>query len=270
MSCLYNDPCPQQWIYFSVDFGDNESEMLRIFYIGSEDSAQLTIASTGDMTFLHGDSGSEAADTDTKLDAGGAGVIDISVDVTDYHSLDRHINLTDNWRCALKGSLPDADPHTTTTGHWTELTAEAVPAAGLAVTTDDTDSLYIGAGMTERDVPTKVHNTDHGVEHQVHRVTALSTYASGTSTLKIFECDDDSGVSNEIHSLDAGATTVEVAYPAATVVLSEIPLTLTRGKRLVVRLINSVAMSAVRLKLEGRSIKFQPAVRPEQTWSHNQ
>lgn len=268
---LYSCVQPEEWIPFSIDFGNDKSVMLRIKYIGSAASGIISIDSAGDITFEHGVLASEAVDDDTNLDDGGVGIIDVSADITDYHSLVRRINSSDNWVAWLVGALPDADPHTTTVGHWTEVSGgSAIVANGYAVMTDDSDSKYIAAALTLQGPPNKTHNTDHGVYHELHRVTALSTYGSGSSTLQVFACDDDSGVSAAILTLDAGATTVEKVYPAATVVLSDIPLTNVKGKRLVVRLINTASMSVVRLKIEGRSRVFAPAVRAAKVWSANQ
>lgn len=248
--------------FFSVDFGNDKSILFRIRYIGSAASGIVDIASTGDITFKHGVLSSEAVDDDTKLDAGGVGIIDISDDITDYHSLVARINSSDNWEAWAVGYLPGDDPHTTTTGHFTEVTGgNCSTDTGYGVMTDDSDSKYIVAGLTYQGPSTKIHGTDHQVEHVVGRVIALSTYGSGASTLKIYECDDDgSGSSNEILNLSTGATTVEVAYPAETSAIST-PLAWTRGKRIVVKLVNEDAMSVVRLKLEAYSVTAGPSVR---------
>lgn len=259
-------------IPFSVDYGDDESVLFTIYYIGSEASAIVDIASTGDITFKHGDASSEAADTDTKLDAGGLGVIDVSADITDYASLVRRINSSDNWRAVLKGALPDDDPHTTTTGHFTEVTGGTVYGSGVDgydVKTDDSDSLYINAGMTFQGKPTKLHGSDHNVIHVLQRVIAKSTYASGTSTLKAYACDDDAGTKTLIKTWTAGATTVEVAYPAATYVMELHWEAFTAGKRLAVQLLNSAAMGTVRLAIEGFSYAMGPAKSPFK-WYSNQ
>jgi len=262
---------PQDWIPYSIDYGDDVSVMLRIKYIGAQASGIIDIAAAGDITFKHGALSSEVVDTDTDLDAGAVGLIDMDADVTDYHSLVRRINTSTNWVAWLVGALPDADPHTTTTGHFTEVTGGNCSVAnGYGVMTDDSDSWYIGAALTLQGPPGQMHNTDHGVYHELHRVTALSTFGSGASVLQVHSCDDDSGVSEVILTLTAGTTTNEVVYPAATVVLSDIPLTNVTGKRLVVRLINDAAMGTVRLKIEGRSRKFAPAVEKSKTWSENQ
>jgi len=256
---------------FSVDYADDVSVLFTIYYIGAQASAIVDIASTGDITFKHGAAAAEAADTDTKLDAGGLGIIDVSADITDYASIVRRINSSDNWRAVLKGALPDDDPHTTTTGHFTEVTGGTVYSSsvdGYDVKTDDSDSLYIVAGMTYQGKPTKLHGTDHNVIHVLQRVIAKSTYASGTSLLKAYACDDDSGVSTLIKTWTAGATTVEVLYPAATVSVDGHWEAFTKGKRLVVKLLNSAAMSSVRLKIEGFSFARGPGKAPFKWWSN--
>lgn len=254
---------------FSVDYADDVSVLLTIYYIGAQALAYVTIDSAGDMTFEHGDS--STVDDDTKLDAGGLGVIDLSADVTDYASLVRRINSSDNWRAVLKGALPDDDPHTTTTGHFTEVTDGVVKSAtvnGYDVMTDDSDSLYIVAGMTFQGIPTKLHGTDHNVIHVLQRVIALSTYASGTSLLKAYACDDDSGVSTLIKTWATGATTVEVLYPAATVSVDGHWEAFTKGKRLAVKLLNSAALGTVRLAIEGFSYARGPGKAPFKWWGN--
>ena len=96
---------PEDWKYTSVDFGDDLSVLFRIKYIGSEVSAIVSIDSAGDMTFEHGASGAEAADSDLALDAGGLGVIDMSADVGTYHSLMNRINSSANWRACRSSTF---------------------------------------------------------------------------------------------------------------------------------------------------------------------
>jgi len=263
---------PEDWKYTSVDFGDDKSVLFRIKYIGSEVSAIVSIDSAGDMTFEHGASGSEAADDDTALDAGGLGVIDISADVGNYHSLMNRINNSDNWRAWLVGALPDDEPHTTTTGHFTECTGadggtgDCDVDGGYAVTTDDSDSKYIVAGMTFQAEPGTAHNTDHQVLHELYRVVAVGAY-TGAGTLKAYACDDDDGTSEQIASWPLGATTVEVAYPAETYTTGLIPIATCKGKRLAVKMAAATTLGTlVRLKIEGRSYAFGPAVEKDRQY----
>lgn len=259
---LCNNNVNIDWVPYSKDFGDDVSELFVIYYIGTAASAIVDIASTGDITFKHGVLSSEAADDDIKLDADENGIIDLDTDVTDYASLKRKIDSSDNWRCKLTGALPDDDPHTTTTGHFTEVTGGTVvinptgrKTAGYTVMTDDTDSKYIVAALTLNDHPDIIHNHDGNVHHELNRVIALSTYASGSSTLKVYACDDRRGTSRLILTLPTGATTVQVAYPLETYNIDQ-PLVTLQGERLVVKLLNSAAMSVVRLKIEGRSLPY--------------
>jgi len=262
-----NRPSASEVDKFHIESLYDLDVLFRLYYIGAEESGIVDIASTGDMTFKHGDSGSEEADTDTKLDAGGLGVIDVSADITDYHSLERHINLTDNWRMVPVGCLPDADPHTTTTGHFTEVTGGNCSAVnGYAVTGDNSDALYLTCGITQRGKPGKIHNTDHQMIHQIHRIVESSTFASGTSTLKVYACDDDDGTKEEILALTSAATTAEVAYPALTTPATEV-MAQVKGKRMVVHLLNSAALTAGYIKVDGCSWKVGPSVDSAKLWS---
>lgn len=253
----------RDWVNQSFNYGDDESVMLIIEYTGSTASGIVDIDSAGDITFKHGVLSSEAVDTDIKIDSGGSGILDLSADVDDYNSLERHINTFDNWKCWLKGALPDDDPHTTTTGHFTEVTGGNAnnAAGGYSVKTDDSDSNYIGAGLTNRNLTTRLHDTDHQVIHQLQRLRVTGTWAGTDETIKVYECDDDSGVSVEVLAFTPGADTVEVSYPAATAVLSEIPLWEARGKRIVVKVAAPTGLSLMSLQIEGRSAVVGPHAR---------
>lgn len=259
---------------FSVDYGDDTSVLASFYYIGDQASAILVVSATSAsaLTFKHGVLSSEAADTDTKLDAGGLGVIDCTDDVTDYASIVRRVNSSDNWRMVLKGALPGDDPHTTTASHFVAETGTVFGATvnGYDLKTDDSVSKYIVAGMTFQGKPTKLHGTDHNVIHVLQRVIAISDYASGTSLLKAYACDDDSGVSVEIKSWTAGADDTAVEYPASTVSVDGHWEAFTKGKRLAVKLLNSTEMSAVtRIAIQGFSYARGPGKAPFK-WYGNQ
>ena len=259
---------------YSVDYGDNASVLFRIKYKGAQASGIVDIDSAGDITFSHGASGAEAVDSDTNLDAGGLGIIDLSADVTDYKSLVDRINTSTNWEAWLVGALPDADPHTTTTGHFTECTGadggtgDCDVLYGYPVTTDDSDSKYINAGLTWMLDPTQQHFTDHQIFHGIKRIVALSTFASGTSAINVYACDDVAGTKELLATYKAGATTVEVDYPDQGYPIPDNAfLAQANGKRIVVQLLNSVAMGTVRLRIEGEMWPIGPAVREAALWS---
>lgn len=252
MTLLVNQPPAHEWKYRNVENGADLSVLGRIFYIGAEASATLTIAQTGDCTFKHGVLSSEAADTDTKLDPDGSGVINVNADCTTMQGFGSIVNGSDNWRWVPEGAIPDdASYKDGTDGVFTETTDTAVPSTGLAITTDDSDSLYAVAGLTWPDSPTEIQQGNKGVHWEAVRVIALSTYGSGTSTLQLIACDDVAGTSEVVKTFTTGATTVEVAYPAETSPAVEIHYA-TLGKRLVAKLTNSAAMSVVRIVIHGR------------------
>ncbi len=270
MSDYIGDIPPQELIPFDVSFDDDEAILARLYYIGDEVAAHVTIsaASGGSMLFEHGaTTGAAAKDVDTNLDADGDGIINLdeAAEVTDYHSLQLRINSSDNWRIVLVGALPDAEAHTTTTGHLLAVTdGDCTAENGYAIKSDDSGAWYCNAGLTLQGKPTKLHNTDHQVLHRITRVAADTTFGSGTSAIPIYACDDDDGTKELVKTLAAGATTVGVAYPAATTPAVEI-LAQAIGKRLVAQVINSAAMvdatPVVKLAVSGYSYIFGPSVR---------
>ena len=77
----------------------------------------------------------------------------------------------------------------------------------------------------------------------VATITAVSTYASGTSTVTLYEANDTASVA--LDSWASGATTVSLTKPY-TNEMRTLP-----GKRLVVRLANSAALSSASLSAQG-------------------
>jgi len=255
----------KEWTPKNVDFtAENTSVLFRVRYIGDEDSGLVDIASTGDMSFTHGDSGSEAADTTVNPGGDTPGTLDLYGGTLDafatYKSIVDMINASANWEAWLEGALPDDAPYTTTTGHMTEPASAAVAtgANGYAVLTDDSDSKYCVAGLTKNGPSTLIHAGDSGIEWTCHRVIGKSTFASGTSALYLYECDDLAGTSTLLKSFTAGATTVEVAYPAETTPATE-NHGHTIGKRLVAKLVNSAAMGTTRIAIHGKWRQVAPA-----------
>ena len=275
MSCYAHDIPPQELIPFDVSFDDDQAILMRIYYVGAQVAAHVTIAaaSGGSILFEHGaTTGAAAKDTDTKLDADGDGIINIdeATEVTDYHSIEARINSSDNWRCVLVGALPDVEAHTTTVGHLLDVTdGDCTGSTGYAVKSDDSGAFYCNAGLTLQGHPTKLHNTDHQVVHRITRVAADTTYASGTSKILIYACDDDDGSKTLVKTLTAGATTVAVAYPAATTPAVEI-LAQAVGQRLVAQVINSAALTdatpVIKLAVSGYSYIFGPSLRKGKYW----
>lgn len=256
---------PQELIPFDVAFTDDTSILARLYYIGDEVSGIVDISTSlgGSIRFQHGALGSEVVDSDTNLDADGVGIINLDepTEVTTFHSLQLRINSSDNWRLVLEGALPDDEAHTTTVGHLLAVTGgDCTGNDGYAIKSDCSGSFYVAAGLTQQGHPNKLHNTDHQVLHRITRVAAKSTYASGTSAIYIYACDDDNGTKELVKTLAAGATTVTVAYPAATTPAVEI-LGQAVGKRLVAILKNSAAMGTVIFNVSGYSYIFGPSAR---------
>lgn len=253
MTLLVNQPPAHEWKYRNLDFGDNASILGYLIYIGTTASGIVNIAQSGDCEFKHGVLSSEVVDTDTKLDPDGVGVINVNADCTTMHGFGSIVNGSDNWRWIPVGAIPDdASFKDGTDGIFTQVTGGNCSAVGgYGVMTDDSDSLFVVAGMTWPTLATDLQRGNQGVYWEAVRVIALSTYASGTSTLQLIACDDVNGTKEIIKTFTTGATTVEVAYPAETSPAVEVHGSKT-GKRLVAKLTNSAAMSVVRIAIHGR------------------
>lgn len=253
MTLIVNQPPAHEWKYRNLDFGSDVSVLFDLYYIGSLASGIVDIAASGNMTFKHGVLSSEAADTDTELDPDGSGIIDVNSDCTTMQGLMSIINGSDNWRAIPVGLIPDDASYVDASiGDFTQVTGGNCSAAGgYQVKTDDSDSLYVVAGLSWPDSPTEIQRGNQGVHWEAVRVIALSTYASGTSTLQLIACDDVAGTSEVVKTFTTGATTVEVAYPAETSPAVEVHHGAV-GKRLVAKLTNSAAMSVVRIAIHGR------------------
>jgi len=249
----------------------DKTELLRIYYTGDEPSGIVSIDSAGDMTFEHGVAGAEVVDADAKL---ASGVLDMSADVGDFHSLEAFISSLDNWKCKLKAALPDDEPHVTTTGHFLEVTGAAggtgdcKPAAGYGFFADGGDCKYASVALTNNQGTNVIHNADTGVEIRVRRVGALLTYASGVTTLGLYACNDVTGVSTLVRSFTPGATTVGVYYPATTVNATEVHWQ-TYGQRMVFKAVSDAVeftgsgAAAYDLRIDGDIRVVNPMARKD-------
>lgn len=217
----------------------DSSVALRIQYIGSEASATITVAS-GDFTFKHGDSGSEAVDA--TIDSGGddSGVIDISDTNADtIGEMADLINGSANWRCFLEGAVRD-DASANLVG--TVAATQAKVAGGVAFKFDGSDGIY-SVAITGNEFKTLSsnpgyddgHYKDYGCVNSLAYATATVTETGG-ATFKVIEAGQDATTStwNELHSVaiaDSTAQSVGSAgneYNVANFVADE-------NKRLIVR-----------------------------------
>lgn len=241
-------------------------------YHGPEASGLIQIAgSSSDLTFEHGDLGAEVVDTDVKLDASAVGVIDLSVDVTDWNSLANKINSSDNWHFAIRGARPDLDPEASGTGYIITQTDGdcnvTSTSDGFDFLNDNSGSLGYGIGVTFDGPRQKIHGSDHGVLHVITRVDVTTTFAGGVQTLTAYECDDDKGGGvTSVRTWATGSTTNQAVYP-----LEENAPTFevfTRGKRLLFEVRNTTTnQTSPIIKVQGWSYAYGPGLRKHKLYS---
>lgn len=258
----FSNVYPEEWEHFAIDFGVDEHQLFAVKFVGTG-AGTLTIAgTTGDMTFL--------IDASADATIGTAGVVDLSADVTDYDSLMRLINANDGWEAWLIGALPDDDPEASGSGDLLAVTAANCDGEnGFAVLNDLSQighGIHMSAGLTRNGPSSKIHGHDGQVRIEMTRVIALATFTAGAQTLTIHACNDADGTSTVINTLPTLATTVQAAYPAETVTAIE-PLGATNGLRIVAKYTSSVSLTAVRLKIAGRTRIFGPGIRQSKLYS---
>ena len=88
----------EPWRAKTVERGQNETELLRIRYTGSQVYGGISVNANGIILFEHGaTSGAAVPDTDTALDDGALGYMDLSADVSNIFGGNRRINASSNW-----------------------------------------------------------------------------------------------------------------------------------------------------------------------------
>ena len=226
-------------------------------YVGSEDSAQVTVAS-GDLTFQHGDLASEAVD-DT-IDSGGddPGVIDVSdANANSMGEVIDLINASANWEARIMGCLrADASAGWLLDRSETDITS-ATSFLPLFGDTSANFSVAVCIGPQALEVlkgaTVGTWVTDALIARyrsDVSLITHNSTFASGVATINIY--DRIGTVETLIHSYAGAATTVE----ATKDFLDHAIESLAVGHELMIRVIGS-AQSAGFMSVIGRTWQFQ-------------
>ena len=88
---------------------------------------------------------------------------------------------------------------------------------------------------------------------KIFGINALSTYASGTSKIQIYEVDDTTNTETKLYEVAAGATTVA---KEVTSTVGWKPQTRDCAYKLVARLINSAAMGTVTMIVDGAACNY--------------
>jgi hypothetical protein len=264
--------CDEDWIYkrYARRLTDT-AVALNIRYKGLTTGSVVgiitTAATTTDITFEQGATVGAAA-VGTGVNPGATGVIDLT-SYTTLAALMREINVNGDadWE-AWPGDYPLDALTNITAGNGTFLVVtdqECQGAHGYALCADSNlpTAEVFPVAVSLCGPSSHVHAHDRMVRHEILKITATITYASGNSYLQIYECDDIDGTKTLIDTLAAGATTV-----AATFGTGDTPIYFTEGKRLVVQAYNdATAITAPSIEIDARSKVLAAARRPGKFWS---
>lgn len=237
---------------------DDKSIAFLIKYIGSQASGLVEVAS-GDIIFTHGAVGAEASDA--TVGNATTGRIDISnaAEDTVAEAL-ALINQSANW-IAVAVDAVGSDAIGTSAELLTAAATQAKVAKGIPVYWDTTakmnDTVLVAPNALRTDIrpyyaPENDEKVDamrpfKGTAAKVFNINATSTYASGTSDIQILSDPDPEGTSSTVDRVVAGGDTTvrkEVDW-------SNAPYEGERGRRILVRISNSAAQSAVELAVSG-------------------
>jgi hypothetical protein len=257
----------------SIAADDTDVAML-IRYIGTATSNSGTVevtVTTSDLTFLQGAQGSEAASTEFECPVSGAlgGIIDVSnAACNTVGEVCDVINASTSWRCvaldALRSDVVDArlltksaTRATTTDGVQINWDTSTAFDATIAVVPPHLRKMsgYIAQGS--RTLKFDPFSDSRTIAYQG---SALSTYGSGTSTIRFYSVDITQPRANtwteaveQIHFQPGGATTAVQTFD-----FRDVGLPSYRGQKMILRLDNSAAMSVVTLRVQGVYQRSQP------------
>lgn len=239
-------------------------------YIGPNQDGEIAVdAGTGDLTFIDGTNGAEAATSTFECPVSGAlgGVIDVSNGSCDtLGEVVDVINASSNWRCFIHAGLRSDSSNNTLA---TISSTSAAGPAGLALKHDAavaSNSVYYS---TIALIPPYVNPLDFymGQANSIRNkpfanwrsilfgAVSNLTYGSGTSDLVVYDVDVTNGLTsnkgsetvNTLWTEANGATTVAKSFTAwGTQGLWGAP-----GHKMVVRTQNSAAATAVTLAVSG-------------------
>jgi len=180
-------------------FLDDADTGLKVRYIGDEESASVTVAADGNLTFQHGDKDSEAVDNTV----GVSGVLDVSNAAYDtFGEVVDAINASPNWEAYLVEALR-ADSSNDTLLAMAE--TFIVKNGEVTLYKDTSAALNIGVRIGKR---SNVVGSEEMSAAEIYGINSLNTYSSGTSLINVYEIDEVAKTETLIYSAAAGATTV--------------------------------------------------------------
>lgn len=237
-------------------------------YIGSSADGEVAVdAATGDLTFISGANGSEAASTSFECPVSGAlgGVIDVSdASCNTVDEVLEIINASSDWRAGvITAMLTDSSNNTLNT----QASTSAKSRNGVVLYNDGAVSFHHSVLLAPTPQSNRApfwaslagsSNTLNWTQNPfddsrtvVDFISGVSTYGSGTSTINVYASTLSQGATvsetvRTIYTAAGGATTV-----AATPTLPTNGIRANEGERVIVRIVNSAAMTAASLTATG-------------------
>lgn len=230
-----------------VDDGDIG---LVVRYKGSEASATVEVAATsGDITFKHGDLSSEAVDS--TIDSGGDddGVIDVSdSNANTMGEVVDLINASANWEAYLVDCLrADASGTLLVTMAAAQAHKGIVPeGVRLYKDTSQNDTFDLSVAIMNRIYPNGFDKDEDSI-CEVYGVVCTNTFGSGTSKLQVYEINPITKTETKVYERATADTTVQLVVPA-----DELNISSSQGNYLLVRMISSAAAATGLLSVLGR------------------
>lgn len=224
---------------------------LVVRYIGSQASATVEVAATtGDITFKHGDLSSEVVDT--TIDSGGddPGVIDVSDSNADtMGEVVDLINASANWEAYLVDCLRADDSKTLLITRSATQAHKGITPEGVRLfkDTSQNDTFDISVAIMNRFFPNGFSRAENKICH-VYGIVSVNTFASGTNLIQVYEINPVTLTETKVYERAGAATTVQQVIPA-----DEIDIESDQGNYLLVRMISSAAAAAGRLSVLGRT-----------------
>lgn len=230
---------------------DDQDIGLVVRYKGSEASATVEVASTtGDITFKHGASGSEAVDS--TIDSGGndAGVIDVSDSNADtMGEVVDMINKSPNWEAYLVDCLRTDDSRTLLlTMAATQANKTLVPqGVRLYKDSSQNDNFDISVAIMKRAFPTGFERSENAI-NVVKGIISNNTFASGTNKIQVYEINPVTKTETKVFERAGAATTVTQALQSIDLTISS-----DQGNYLLVRMVSSAAAATGLLTVIGET-----------------
>ena len=244
---------------------DDTDVALVVRYIGPGAGANtnVAVAANGDLTFLK--SGVAVDEFECPVSGALGGVITVANAACDtMGEVVDVINASTNWRAFLVGALRgdssndtlltiSATDTTTVGGLALKFDTDVAKIASIAFMPAGNDINFFIAGPGSMGAGGIRPNPFSAWQGAVSLIRATSTYASGTSTIKVYSVKTETGragkgteTATTLWSIAGGATTAEKLLD-----YSETPLYSRRGEKLLVRLENSAAMASISLNAYG-------------------